>query len=191
MPRNKEHSIYMSKKILAITGSPRKNGNSDTLAEAFLDGAKSAGHSASRFDAGRKKILPCRACQKCYANGAPCVFGDDFNELAPMIESADAVVFATPLYFYSFSAQIKAAIDKMYSFYVGERNVSKKKAALLACGETDIGEDFDGIVKSFRTMADFMEWEVAGVIAATGVEKKGDISGNAALQKAYELGAGI
>jgi len=176
------------KNILVITGSPRKNSNSDTMADYFMEGAKEAGHDVQRFDAGRKKIGGCKACQTCYSKGVACSYEDDFNELAPLIEKADMVVFVSPLYFYSFTAQIKAAIDKMYSLYVGERPLKVHETILLACGETDEEKDFDGMVRSFQIMADFLKWGNKGHIIATNVNNKGDINGKPILEQVKAMG---
>lgn len=176
------------KKILVITGSPRKHGNSDIMADYFIEGAKEAGHEVQRFDAGRKKIGGCKACQTCYSKGVACSYNDDFNELAPMIEQAELIVFASPLYFYSFTAQIKAAIDKMYSLYVGERPLKVAETILLACGETDVEKDFDGMVRSYEIMSEFLKWENKGYILATNVNNKGDINGNPILEQVKAMG---
>ena len=114
------------KNILILTGSPRVGGNSDLMADAFQKGAESAGHKVIRYEAGRNAILPCRACESCFSNGKACVWDDRFsNELAPLIEEADVIVLATPLYWFTFPAQLKAAIDKMYSFIIGEHGDSE------------------------------------------------------------------
>ncbi len=83
-------------KILVITGSPRKNGNSNTLADSFCKGATEAGHEVVRFDAAFKKVHPCIGCNHCGMNG-PCVFKDDFEFIRKHIVDADMVVFATPM----------------------------------------------------------------------------------------------
>lgn len=181
----------MKKNVLVITGSPRRNGNTDILAEAFINGAKKAGHKVSRFNAGRKKIKGCMACNKCYSRGTPCVFKDDFNDLAPLIEEADFVAFATPLYFYNFTSQIKAAIDKMYALYVGKRKMSGKGCALLACGETDDIKEFEGIIKTYEIFTKFLEWKNRGEIIVPNVNNKGDIKSNIALDEALKLGANL
>ncbi len=91
-------------KILVLTGSPRKNGNSNTLAEHFINGAKEAGHEVTRFDAASSKVHPCIACNKCGMNG-PCVFKDDFEVVREHIIPADLVAFATPMYYLTTPSQ--------------------------------------------------------------------------------------
>ena len=181
----------MKKNILVLTGSPRKNGNSDLAADAFIKGAKDFGHKVEKFRAGKKTVDGCVVCNKCFSKGTACVYKDGFRELAPLLENADMIVFSTPLYFYSFSAQIKTAIDKIYSFHVGKKPLKIKECVLLACGETDDEKDFDGLVKSYELIADFMNWEDKGRLIVTGVNKKGDISKTDALDRAEKLGANI
>jgi multimeric flavodoxin WrbA len=87
----------MGKNILIITGSPRKNGNSDMMADAFIKGALAAGHKTIKFEAAFKKISGCTACDKCWSTGSACVINDDFAGLEPLLEEADMIVLAFPL----------------------------------------------------------------------------------------------
>lgn len=87
--------------IVVVTGSPRKNGNSFAMTEAFIKEAEKCGHKIERFDAAMMKIDGCHACMTCYKTGKACSFDDDFNIIAPAILNADAVVFTMPTYWYS------------------------------------------------------------------------------------------
>ena len=113
-------------KIVVITGSPRKHGNSFVMTDAFIKEAEALGHSVRRFDAAFMKIGGCHACQTCFKTGKACSFDDDFNLIAPAILEADAVVFTMPVYWYSIPAQIKGVIDRMFSFVVGGKEVAGK-----------------------------------------------------------------
>jgi len=179
------------KNILVITGSPRKNGNSDLLAGAFIKGAEKSGHSIVRFDAGRKKISGCIACNKCYSKGTACVFKDDFNELAPLVEKADMLVLVSPVYWFSFSAQIKAALDKFYALIVGKRTINIKENVLLACAETDDMTDFDGIVRSYELVNRYMEWSDRGRLLVPNVNNIGDILKTNTLEEAEKIGLNV
>ena len=118
----------MSKNILVITGSPRKNGNSFAMTDAFIIAAKAKGHSVTRFDAAlNKKIGGCHACETCFKSGKACSFDDDFNMVAPLIEKADAIVFTMPVYWYSIPAQIKGVIDRIYSLVIGGKEIAGKE----------------------------------------------------------------
>ena len=88
----------MSKKIVVITGSPRKNGNSFAMTDAFIKAAEAKGHTVTRFDAAMMKLGGCHACETCYSTGKACTFDDDFNTIAPAILEADALVFTMPVY---------------------------------------------------------------------------------------------
>ena len=176
----------MKKRVLVITGSPRKGGNSDMMAEAFIKGLPEA-YEVERFDAGRKKIGGCRACNTCYTKGMACSFDDDFNELAPMLERADMVVFASPIYFYGFTAQIKAAMDKFYSLYIGKRPITVKEGVLLTCGETDAPSDFEGIIRNYELALQFMQWKDRGHLVVTDANAKGDILKTDGLQRAEDM----
>lgn len=179
------------KNILVLTGSPRKNGNSDLLAAAFIKGLETNGHTVSKFEAGKKKILGCIACRKCYSRGQACVFDDGFNELAPLMENADMLVLATPLYWFAFPAQIKAAFDKLYALIVGERNIKIKESVMLVCAETDDMTDFEGIVRTYELTNRYMKWESRGMMLVPNVNNAGDILQTDALQQAEELGRAL
>jgi multimeric flavodoxin WrbA len=170
------------KNILIITGSPREGGNSDALAEAFAEGAKKAGHAVTFFHAGRASISGCKGCNTCFTKGAPCSFNDDFKEMAALVEAADAVVFSTPVYWFSFPAQLMAAIDKLYSFYYatavgrysgpGYSNI--KQAVLIAAGGDEEVSVFDALVATWHKIRSNCGWENSGVILVPNVNKKGD-----------------
>lgn len=181
----------MSKNILILTGSPRPNGNSFILADAFAKGAEAAGHTVRRFDTAPAEIDGCRACNQCFKHGNACVFDDDFNILAPRLEEADVLVLATPLYWFSFPSQLKAALDKLYSLLVGKRSLNIRECVLLATAETEDTEDFAGIVRSYELIADYLHWKDRGKILVPNVNLPGDIKGNAALEEAEKLGRSI
>ncbi len=174
-----------------LTGSPRKGGNSDKLADAFIAGAQKAGHTAVKFTTADKNIKGCRNCMTCYSTGTACSFQDDFNSLAPMVEQADMLVFATPLYWYSFPSQLKAAIDKFFSFMTGNRSLKIKECALLVCSGDKIESGFDGIIASYRLIANQMKWHDSGIITAPGLFAKDDILNSESLKKAEAMGLAI
>ena len=178
----------MSKNILVLTGSPRKGGNSDQLADAFIAGAQQAGHTTVKYVTANKKIKGCKACNSCFSKGAACSFPDDFNELAPLVEEADMIVFATPLYWFSFPAQMKAAIDKFHSFSIGGKRLKIQECALLVCGADPDPSCHEGIVASYKLIARHMKWRDGGTIVVPGVYEKGGIATTDALARAEALG---
>lgn len=181
------------KNILVLTGSSRRNGNSDRMADAFIKGALSVGCEVTKYEASRKEIHGCIACKTCWSKGKPCSFQDGFDELGPLLEAADVIVFSTPLYWFSFPAKIKAAIDKMYA-YVGKEckhPLKIKESLLLVCGADDDMKIFNGIIATYKEIAHYMKWEDKGVLVVPKVNEKGDIEATDALMKAEELGKSL
>ena len=177
----------MSKKIVVITGSPRKNGNSFAMTEAFIHEAEQRGHSVRRFDAAFLKIGGCHACMTCYKTGKACSFDDDFNDIAPAILEADAVVFTMPVYWYSIPAQIKGAIDRLFSLVVGGKEVAGKKWGLIACCEEDDTTVLDGVRIPMERTAALLQWEMVGEVLIPGVLNVGDIDHTDGCQQAAAL----
>lgn len=181
----------MSKNILVLTGSPRKNGNSDKLAEAFIAGARKAGHTTVKYTTADKSIKGCIDCQTCFKKGSACSISDDFKDFAPLLEQADMIVFATPMYWFSFPVQLKAAIDKFYSYLISQRPLKIKECAMLVTGGVQEEAKFDGIVKSYQLIAEFMNWQDRGVIIVTGLHDRDDILKTNGLMRAEVLGESI
>lgn len=179
------------KNILVITGSPRNGGNSDLMADAFSEGAISRGHQVTKFAAAKKNIAACTACNQCWSKGRACVIDDDFSALAILIEAADVIVFASPLYWFTFSAQIKLAMDRLYAFDSANmpEPLKVKECVLLTCAaDADV---FDGIIKSYEYIAEYMKWVDRGVLTVSKVMEKGDILKTDALSQAKLLGEKI
>ena len=166
----------MSKKIVVITGSPRKNGNSFAMTDAFIQAAEAKGHTVSRFDAAMKKVGGCHACETCFKTGKACSFDDDFNDIAPAILEADAVVFSMPVYWYSIPAQIKGVIDRLFSFVVGGKEIAGKECALITCCEEDDLSVMDGVRIPLERSAALMKWKMVGEVLIPGVLNVGDIN---------------
>ena len=180
----------MAKNILVLTGSPRKGGNTDQLADAFIAGAQRAGHTVTKYATADKNIKGCIDCKSCFANAGVCVIPDDFPALAPLMEQADMVVFATPLYWFSFPAQLKAAIDRFYSLFLGNRALKEKECALIAgCGDSEAA--FAGMVKSYQLIAEFLNWRDRGMVLVPELHDKDAVLKTAGLQKAETLGQNI
>ncbi len=176
--------------VLVLTGSPRKNGNSDRMAEAFIRGAVSAGHEVIKFETAAKKIGGCKGCKECWSKDQPCVHRDDFDQLAPLLEGADVLVFCTPLYWFTFSAPIKAAIERIYAYLRKNRKRSLKitESYLFVCGADSQLKIFDGIIATYKEIVSFLKWTDRGILAVPKVSDVGDIEHTDALIKAEELG---
>ncbi len=177
----------MSKKIVVITGSPRNNGNSFAMTEAFIQAAEAKGHKITRFDAAMKNVGGCHACETCYKSGKACSFDDDFNTIAPVILEADAVVFTMPVYWYSIPAQLKGVIDKLFSFVVGGKDIANKECALITCCEEDDMSVMDGVRIPVERSATLLKWHMVGEVLVPGVLNPGDIEKTDGCQQAAAL----
>ena len=177
----------MSKKIVVITGSPRKKGNSFAMTAAFIKAAEEKGHTVKRFDAAMMNVSGCHACETCFKTGKACSFDDDFNTIAPDILEADTVVFSTPVYWYSIPAQIKAVLDKMFSFCVAGKDIAGKECAIIACCEEDDMSVLDGVSIPIERSAALLKWKMIGEVLIPGVLNVGDINKTDGCKKAVEL----
>lgn len=177
----------MSKKIVVITGSPRRNGNSFAMTEAFIREAVKKGHTVTRFDAAMKNVGGCHACETCFKTGKACSFDDDFNTIAPAILEADAVVFTMPVYWYSIPAQVKGVIDKLFSFCVAGKDIAGKECGLIACCEEDDMSVMDGVRIPMERSAALLKWKMAGEVLVPGVLNAGDIEKTDGCRQAAAL----
>ena len=163
-------------KIVVITGSPRKKGNSFAMTEAFVKAAEEKGHTVTRFDASSMNVGFCRACCTCYKTGEACSFGGDFNKMAPALLEADGIVFSMPVYWYSIPAQIKGVIDKLFSFVVGGKDIAGKECALITCCEEEDVSVMDGVRIPIERSAALIKWNMVGEVLIPGVFEAGAIS---------------
>ena len=177
----------MRKKIVVITGSPRKNGNSFAMTDAFIKAAEEKGHTITRFDAALKKVGGCRACETCFSTEKACTFDDDFNTVAPAILEADVIVFTMPVYWYSIPAQIKGVIDRIFSMVVGGKDIAGKECALITCCEEDDMSVMDGVRIPIERMAALNKWKMTGEVLIPGVLNVGDIDKIEGCKKAADL----
>ncbi len=183
----------MPKNILVLTGSPRRNGNSDRMAEAFTKGALAAGHKVMVFNAGRKDIKGCKACNKCWSEGEPCIYRDDFDELTPLLEEADVIMFSTPLYWFTLSAQIMAPLNRIYAYISDDckRPLKIKESFFFVCGADEDIKIFDGAVTTYKAISNYTKWKNKGILTVPGVQAKGDIDKTDALSQAEKMGRSL
>lgn len=175
--------------IVVLTGSPRKNGNSTYLAEQFIKGAEEKGHKVFRFDCAFKQVEPCRACNHCGMNG-PCLFNDDFQELRPRLVEADMVVFATPMYYFGISAQMKRVIDRFYAIN-GQIKGAPKKAAFMMTYANTSKQEAEPMLAHYYTLIDYLGWTNVGSVVASGVWTAGSVQSTNYPQQAYQLGKNL
>lgn len=177
----------MRKKVVVITGSPRKNGNSFAMTDSFIKAAEKKGHTVTRFDAAMMKLGGCHACETCFKTGKACSFDDDFNIIAPALLEADVIVFTMPVYWYSIPAQIKCVIDRIYSLVVGGKDISGKECALIACCEEEDLSVLDGVRIPMERTAALNKWDMVGEVLVPGVLKPGDVNKTDGCQQAASL----
>lgn len=176
----------MAKKVLILSSSPRKGGNSETLAAAFAKGALEAGHQVEIVHLREKQYGFCKGCMACMKLGH-CVIRDDAVEIAAKMHDADVLAFATPVYYYSVSGQLKTMLDRANPLY--DSDYAFTKAYLMATAAEDEPETVEGAEKAVQGWVDcFPRCELVETVFAGGVNGVGDIAGHPALDRAYQVG---
>ena len=179
----------MSKNVMIISSSPRKGGNSETLAASFAKGAEEAGHKVETIYLREKNYGFCKGCLACLKLGH-CVIDDDAVEIAARMHDADVLVFATPVYYYSVSGQLKTMLDRANPLI--DSDYAFTKAYLLATAAEDGEETVEGTVKAVQGWVDcFPRCALAGTVFAGGVNGVGEIAGHIALEQAYQMGKDV
>ncbi len=176
----------MSKKVLVISTSLRKDGNSETLANEFVKGAKEAGHKVETVSLRNKTIGFCKGCLVCQRTKR-CVIHDDADIIAQKMLSAEVIAFATPIYYYEMSGQMKTMLDRANPLYTTD--YAFRDIYLLAAAAEEEESAMDGAIKGLQGWIDcFEKARLKGVVRSNSVTDVGDIRGNSALQEAYQLG---
>lgn len=177
------------KSILIFAASPRKNGNSDKLADAFSKGAIYAGNIVRTVYIRDLNINGCAGCEYCYEHNGECVQQDDMQKIYKMLETTDIVVFATPIYYQAFPSQLKAVIDR---FYVSEnKDFPIKGAILLATYATPGTKMSELTILYYKTLIEYHDWENFGIITKDSLDDPTDIDNDEILKDAYNLGLSI
>ena len=173
--------------IVVLSGSPRKGGNTAIMVQAFVEGAQEAGNTVEVVDVAAKKIAPCRACKYCFTHGGACVIDDGMTDVREASSHADMLVFASPVYWFDISAQMKLAIDRMYAF--GGCGFNFSKVALLL----DSGSDgvYDAAIAAYKAMGAYLKWEDMGIVTIPGMAEKGDMANSPKLAEVRALGASL
>jgi len=179
----------MSKNILILSGSPRKGGTTDKLVSAFMAGAESANKKATLFRVADQTINGCLGCIHCRNNNADCIQNDDMTAIAEAFKTSDAILFASPVYFFTFSAQLKLAIDRTYAV-PNDKTTIKRAALLLSCGDSS-GNAAEGAIITYKHTLSYRKWEDAGVVIIPGVHGISDIDLQEKLEQAKQLGVEI
>jgi multimeric flavodoxin WrbA len=181
----------MSQKILILNGSPRKKGNTATLVEAFTRGAESSGHSVTTYNVDAMNIHPCKGCL-CGGKdpSSPCSQKDAMDQIYPVYRDADIVVLASPLYYDSVTAQLKAAFDRLFAVSEGNpgyQTPAKKSALLMVAGDND----FSLVTHWYDHLLEHLAWEKLGQVLCGYALNLGDIDGRPEIMDAENLGRSI
>ena len=179
----------MSKKVLILSGSPRKGGNSDLLCDEFMRGALEAGNQVEKIRVAEKKIGYCSACYFCRQSGGICAKKDDMAEVLQKMIDADVIVLASPVYFYSIDAQLKTVIDRTVARWTEVKD--KEFYYIVTCADEERASQ-KRTIECFRGYADCVEGaKEMGVIYGTGVYDKGEIKNSPVFAEAYSMGLSI
>ena len=178
----------LMKKVLILSSTPRKGGNSEILCEQFRKGAESKGNSVEMLSLRDFRIGFCTGCGACQKTGA-CVIADDVPAISEKMRAADVIVLSTPVYFYTLSAQMKVLIDRMCPDYTKLRNKDFYFIATAADGEPACVER---TFEAFRGFLDCLEdCRECGAVRGTGAWERGEIRTSPAMRTAFELGASV
>ncbi len=180
-------------KVLGIMGSPRVGGNTDLLLDEALKGAQSRGAEVEKLSADKLKIAPCREIYACLKDGN-CVIQDDMKDVYPKLLEADAVIVATPMFFYTVSAQLMPLISRCQALWarryvLKNLDIPVKKGAFIAVGATRGAKLFDGPKLTMKYFFQAINAEYTDELLIRGIDKKGEIKEHpTALTDAYALG---
>lgn len=171
-------------KILILSGSPRINGNTEAMVRAFSEGARHAGHDVETIPAGRKKIAGCLGCEYCHTKGkGSCIQKDDEEEIYRALESAEMLVLASPVYYFTLSAQLQAALHRTYA--VGIPKNVRQTALLLSSGAPGVYEPAIGQYR--KAIVEYFSVKDAGVMVCDEMGNR--VEDN--LRALYDFGAKI
>jgi len=181
-------------RVLGIMGSPRIKGNTDLLLDEALKGAQSQAAEVDKIIVDKLKIAPCREYYGCLRDGN-CVIRDDMDDIYPKLLSADAIIVASPMFFYGLSSQVKALIDRCQALwtkkYVLKQNVSdlNRKGSFIAVGATSGKQLFDGSILTIKYFFQAINAEYSDDLLIRGVDERGEIKEHpTALAEAFEMG---
>lgn len=176
-------------KIVVLEGSPNKNGSSNMLASAFVQGAQEAGHTVEVIDAAHADIHPCTGCIRCGYEG-PCSQKDGMEQIRKSILSADMMVFVTPLYYYGMSAQLKILVDRFCAFNLSIQRKHMKSAIISAAWNSD-GWTFEALESHYKTLVRYLNLHDMGAVWGKGCGTPSMTRGSRSMQQAFEFGKNL
>lgn len=179
----------MTKNILVISSSLRNRSNSEILADAFIKGAEAAGHNVEKISLKNKSIAFCKGCLACQKIGT-CVIKDDAPAITEKMCQADVIVFATPVYYYGMSGQLKTMLDRANSLFTADYKF-REIYALISAAEDEPYTPEKTITGIQGWIDCFENVKLAGTVFAGGVTAENDIAGHKALKEAEALGKNL
>jgi multimeric flavodoxin WrbA len=179
----------MNKRILILSASPRKGGNSDLLCGEFMRGAAEGENQVEKISLRERTIAVCLACDTCLSNGGKCAQKDDMAEILEKMIAADVIVMATPVYFYSISSQMKTLIDRTVPRYT---EISGKEFYFIVTAEDQNPKMLERTIECFRGFTDCLDDAAEkGVIYGAGVTKRGAVKDTEYMKQAYDMGRSV
>lgn len=177
------------KKVLVLSASPRKGGNSDLLCDEFIKGAQESGHQTEKVFVASKNINYCKGCEVCNTTHK-CVQNDDMEEILEKMVNADVIVMATPVYFYTMDAQMKTLIDRTVPRYT---EISNKEFYFIVAAADSNKEAMQRTINGLRGFTDccLCGAHEKGIIYGLGAWHVGEIKNNPAMQDAYNAGKNV
>ena len=174
-------------KITILNGSPRHNGNTQIMADTFARAAEEKGHKVTVLNIAGMNIRGCLACKYCYSHNGKCVQDDDMKNVLAELSDTDMVVFASPIYWFDITAQLKTVIDRLYA--CGSTGFHFHKTALLL----DAGADhvFDAAIAQYKGMTAYLKWEDMGIIKVPNMADKGDMKACPQLEEIKKLASSL
>ncbi|MEW5784189.1 MAG: flavodoxin family protein [Bacillota bacterium] len=182
--------------LLAVSSSPRREGNSELLLKSFTEGAQKAGQRVETVRLNELNYRPCQACDRCATTGR-CVLKDDMQRLYPLVESAGGIVLATPVYFGSLSAQLKMLIDRFQCWWHAKYRLEKpfvrpeenRPGYIICTGALQKAEFCESAVAIIKVFYRNINYQHSGTLCRRGYDQKGSIKDDPVnLENAYQAG---
>lgn len=179
----------MANNILVLCGSSRKDGNTEQLADAFIEGAKRKGHEVEKVTLCQMKVQPCMDCKYCYNHEETCALKDDMQQIYEKMLKAEILVLASPVYFYGFPAKLKAVFDRLHNPIRDKFHI---KGMCLLTAYADEGEEvYKPMQATYQAIGDYLGWKDLGMVWVDQVEDRGAVIGHKALEQAEALGEAL
>jgi len=176
-------------KFVILSGSPHKKGTTNYLLNEFIKGLNENNHEIYRFDAAFKDVAPCKGCYYCKSHDEKCVISDDMDDLYPKLLEADVIVFTTPLYYFTYSAQIKSVMDRFFAIDESFRAEPKKGILIATAGQDSWA--LSGLEESYHNMLKYLGWSSIGTVLSGLSVDMDSLLKTDSPKKAYDLAKSI